>query len=77
MTKIPRWGQFAALAIAILVAGALIGLAITAWTDDASDSEPDFVSEATSPATLNVPTNGRTLGEADAPVNVVEWGNYK
>lgn len=77
MTKIPRWGQFAALAIAMLVAGALIGLAIAAWTDDASNSEPDFESEAPSPATLDVPTNSRTLGEANAPVKVVEWGNYK
>ncbi|MEZ4522686.1 MAG: hypothetical protein R3A46_13720 [Thermomicrobiales bacterium] len=77
MTRIPRWGQFAVLAIAMLVAGALIGLAIAAWTDDASDSEPDVVGEATSSAPLDVSMNGRLLGDANAPVKVVEWGNYK
>lgn len=33
--------------------------------------------QAAAPLDPSIPTNGRVMGNADAPVQVVEWGDYQ
>ncbi|MEZ4504545.1 MAG: DsbA family protein [Thermomicrobiales bacterium] len=59
-----------AVALAVLVAGALI------WTNrDASDLPTLQVAEAA--ALEGIPTDGRVIGNPDAPVHLVEYGDYQ
>jgi protein-disulfide isomerase len=59
-----------AIALAVIVAAALI------WTSrDASDLPTLQVAEAA--AIEGVPTNGRVIGDPDAPLHLVEFGDYQ
>lgn len=59
-----------AIALAVIVAGALI------WTNRDSSSLPTLqVAEAA--AFDDIPTDGRVIGDPNAPVHLVEYGDYQ
>lgn len=59
-----------AIALAVIVAGALI------WSNrDSSDLPTLHVAEAA--ALEGVPTDGRVIGDPNAPVHLVEYGDYQ
>jgi protein-disulfide isomerase len=59
-----------AIAIALIVAGGLI------WSNRDSSNLPGL-HEADAAALANIPTDGRVIGNADAPVHLVEYGDYQ
>jgi hypothetical protein len=63
------------LAIGGVVVVAIIAVvALIFLSGDSASSEPVQVAEAPSP---DIPTDGRVMGNPNAPVTVVEWGDYQ
>jgi protein-disulfide isomerase len=64
-----------AAALAILLVVVLIAINASGDDDDGEVADlPVSVPELTDPA---IPTDGLVIGNADAPVTVVEWGDYQ
>jgi protein-disulfide isomerase len=61
-------GAIAGVAVAVVLALILIN------RDDSSSSTPAITD---APAAITVPMNGLTLGNPDAPVKIVEYGDYQ
>lgn len=59
-----------AIAIALIVAAGLI------WTNRDSSNLPGL-HEADAAALADIPTDGRVIGSPDAPVHLVEYGDYQ
>jgi protein-disulfide isomerase len=59
-----------AIALALIVAGGLI------WSNRDSSNLPGL-READAAALANIPTDGRIIGDSDAPVHLVEYGDYQ
>ncbi len=59
-----------AIVIALIVAGGLI------WTNRDSSNLPGL-HEADAAALADIPTDGRVLGDPDAPVHLIEYGDYQ
>lgn len=59
------------VAVAIIVAIVLI---LVNRPSGGSDLPPIIAAQ---PLPQNIPTDGRTMGDPNAPVKVVEWGDYQ
>jgi protein-disulfide isomerase len=59
-----------AIVLAVIVAGALI------WSNRGSSNLPGL-HEADAAALANIPTDGRVIGDPNAPVHLIEYGDYQ
>lgn len=66
---------FIGVPVAILLIAGVVGFAILSGNDaeDAADFTP-FVAAELDPS---IPIDGRAIGRPDAPVTLVEWGDYQ